>query len=68
VTDNRSRRDPRRAFPTWIKALRLALAYGSQTGRKYRVYRTGSGYRIQRTGRPYRGGWTYTEDSRWSGA
>lgn len=66
MSDKRHHLDPRKAFPTWTAALRQACAYGSQTGRKYRIRYVAGAFRIQRTDRPYTGGFDFAAHPRWS--
>lgn len=45
----------RGVFDRWERAVEIANAYGVQTSRKHRVYRTGGGWRVAATGKPARG-------------
>lgn len=53
MSDRRFHQNPRRVFPTWIRAVQIAAVYGWQTGRKFRVYRVRDVYRISRTEKRY---------------
>jgi hypothetical protein len=53
VSDKRHVANPKRAFPTWIGAVRQAAIYGWQTGRKFQVYAVGDAFRIRRTDKRY---------------
>lgn len=56
MSDKRNQANPRRAFPTWLHALYMAVSYGGQTGYKWRVYRAGTAWRITRTAIRYQHG------------